>query len=90
MTAEEALAALPDTAEEIAAFLLEKGHKGIKTAPDSCPIAKYLRSEVEGFTRPVGTKIIMGETTGKDVILPPAVCRFILEFDQCVHKELFI
>lgn len=92
----KALRALGSTAEEVAARLLELGHRGQRCGCLTCPVAEYLASalpaaewyvEVSEETvyarrRPFGSPY--GAAFGKAIVLPTPlpVSEFIYKFDM--------
>lgn len=83
----EALAALPDTADGIAAHLLARGIRGARQNAECCPIANYLTGE--GFTR---VYVIETEASAEEqwlcVDLPASVTEFIDRIDDGEWPEL--
>lgn len=74
------LAALPDTPEKVAAFLLKRGHHGVRQNSCQCPLARYLEKGGAGRVRVL--KQVLSEY--RDEFLgevPEAAFRFVLLFD---------
>jgi hypothetical protein len=80
------LDALGKTSEQVADFLKARGVKGTIGNVYSCPIANYLNSlnhKVAG----VSWGSIRFQYGGC-IDTPPAVCQFIVDFDQGKYPEL--
>ncbi len=89
----EALAALPDTADGIAAHLRAKGIRGVRENPDCCPIANYLSgtgglygpdvdpSRIDAFT---------DEGDAEQVCTPAHIAEFVRRFDDGEWPELVL
>lgn len=85
---EKALKALPETADDIAAFLLKEGIKGLRVHPTQDPIARYIQSRT-GIIKGVGAdKIIINKYIEDDVLLPDGVREFTRRFDQYKYMDL--
>lgn len=76
MNTRQALAALGDTPDAVAAELRRLGVKGRRRDAFGCPIAEYLR--MLGLAGMVGTWAVNGES----LTAFPAVRDFILAFDR--------
>lgn len=92
LSLEQALAALPNSADRIAAYLAERGHKGRPQAPGACPIAAYLIAH--GLTEPIvswtGISAVVPGLRPKRRRVEPvrAVAEFIEWFDAVGYPHL--
>lgn len=86
----EALAALPDTADGIAAHLLAKGIRGVPADSSCCVLANYLTGE--GFTAASVGNFSIGacddDGGSEDVDTPKPVAEFVRRFDAGEWPEL--
>lgn len=83
---EEALAALPPTADEVAELFAEIGIKGTPGAGGHCPVANYLKQEFPADPRPV----FYYDAAVGDVFVPaPAhLFAFARAFDDGAYPDL--
>lgn len=81
----ELLNSMGNTADEVAAFLKEKGIKGNRAAAGSCPVAVYMRSQGGDATAAVFGRYGNQEYS---VHVPDPVYAFIVAFDSGVYPEL--
>lgn len=85
----EALAALPDTADGIAAHLHAKGIRGVRENAEYCPIANWLRTL--GFVGPyVAPDYIAVDQESWSVPTPGPVADFATRFDRGEWPELVL
>lgn len=94
LSLEQALADLPDTAEGIAAYLIEKECRGTREDGTCCPLANYL-GRISGFTGPfVDTSYVRaaldGDRWGHMADTPEHIRQFVLGFDRGEWPELDI
>lgn len=86
----EALAALPNTTDGIAAFFRERGIRGPIRQPRGCPVAVYLRQK--GFTNIyAGPMLITATAPNGEIqseITPQHVAWFVSRFDMRHWPEL--
>ena len=89
----EALAALPDTADDIAARLTAKGIRGVREASCNCPITNHLTGL--GFhtvsvtlSRVIATR--PGDRHPSDVRMPWWIAEFVHRFDSGEWPELVL
>jgi hypothetical protein len=90
LSLEQALAALPDTPDGIAAHLAERGIRGRRFSAQRCPIAAYVRAETGGFNVTAGrTRISATSRLGvAQAGTPLPVRHFMRRFDQGYYPEL--
>lgn len=89
LSLEEALAQLPDTADGIAAYLIERGLRGERDDGCKCPVANYLRAA--GLPDPLvdpDDAYISGVDEAERVKLPVHVREFVNRFDDGAWPEL--
>lgn len=85
---------LGDSANTVAAYLEGQGCLGKQGQPNQCPIAVYLQRQTGGHARAGSftAGVYDGETEGAKLIaftmLPPAVTRFIHEYDRNRYPKL--
>lgn len=87
----QALAALPDTADGIAAHLIALGRKGVPGDGCNCPVSNYLTGE--GFHRvwvaASWTRAYAEPSSGRQVVETPAhITEFVDRFDAGEWPEL--
>jgi hypothetical protein len=83
ITLEQALAQLPDDADEIAAYLIEQKCSGFRETGESCPVANYLTGQ--GFERVfVETGYVKAWADGDEHFIPTPepVASFVRRFDE--------
>jgi hypothetical protein len=86
----QALAALGDTADEIAASLQAQGIKGAREDNRSCPVARYLEKVFPGWEPDVqGREVILahGHEVGIEVDVEP-IGAFVQAFDDEGYPDL--
>jgi hypothetical protein len=83
-TIKQKLAELPNTPDEIAAFLTKHGITGRRGSCYRCPFANYLGHGVA--VKP--DKIILNIDTDQYMAVPEPVSEFIGRFDQGNYPEL--
>jgi hypothetical protein len=83
---EDALAALPTEADEIARVFTELGITGRRGKTCSCPVAEYLKAET-GREVEVAMDVVYS-TGAPKVVLPHHVVRFIRSFDHGRYPQL--
>lgn len=88
----EALAALPGTADDIAAHLHEQGVRGVPDIGECCPIANYLTGL--GFDR---VSVTLSRVQARppdrhldDVRTPWWIAEFVHRFDEGAWPELVV
>lgn len=89
LTLEQALAALPDTADRIAARFAADGIKGTRKDDGCCPVAVYLTSV--GLASPEVTENVIavgGDDEDLFEFTPEHVVEFIQRFDNGAWPEL--
>jgi hypothetical protein len=75
------LDSLPKTPDKIAGFLQAEGIKGFRETASLCPIANYLRRELEyKAISIITTCVLIGNISGV-VRLPEYVTDFVIKFD---------
>lgn len=82
-----------DTAPAVAAHLIARGIRGDCHEPETCAIAVYLAGAVSLPVRCIvvaasGVSLIVTAEVTRGVPLPPAVARFINDFDAGEYPEL--
>ncbi|WFG44411.1 hypothetical protein [Pseudonocardia alni] len=76
--------------EDIAAYLIEHGHRGVIGEPDACPVHQYLYAAT-GHEVSVDAPIWRADTGEDDYdrgTLPGSILGFICRFDLGKHPEL--
>lgn len=89
LTLEQALAQLPDSADGIAAYLIEQKCRGVRADSCYCPIAKYLDGAGFGSASvaDVAVEAYIGDIWyGADN--PPHITEFVRRFDKGEWPEL--
>jgi hypothetical protein len=88
----EALAALPGTANGIAAHLREQGIRGVRRAACRCPLTVYLTSL--GFFRvsvgEIHIRAASDSASGDYVVTPGRIVEFTERFDSGEWPELVL
>lgn len=94
LSLEQALAELPDTADGIAAFLIEQECRGTREDGRCCPLANYLTGTGEFINPFVDTSYVRadldGDRWGHMVDTPEHIRQFVLGFDQGQWPQLDI
>lgn len=86
VTLVEALAALPDTADGIAAMLAEAGIKGRRVSAFDCPLACWLSRQIGSSVSVAYSARIRG--TDERIPLAAATGEFRFRFDDGYYPEL--
>lgn len=89
LSLEQALAELPDTADGIAAYLIEQECHGKRKAGLRCPIANFLRGTGE-FDDPFVDRAVVYSDERYSVPTPQHVSAFVDRFDAGEWPELDI
>lgn len=85
----EAISNIPTgSPEDVAAFLQERGVRGVPTDAESCPIASYLLAETGRLCKVAYYSAHPLHKANERYLLPSAVGLFISEFDHGVYPEL--
>lgn len=86
----EALAALPDTADGIAAHLTAKGIRGVPADSYCCPVANYLTGA--GFwaasVGDIRIEVVDDDSGSEEAVTPKPVADFLRRFDSREWPEL--
>ncbi|GIF08712.1 hypothetical protein [Actinoplanes siamensis] len=96
LTLDQALAELPDTADGIAAYLIEQECRGKPRRTDCCPIANYLRGTGEFSDIDVDPEMVTvwddddrwEQGRQQEIQTPEHVASFIRRFDGGAWPEL--
>ena len=90
LTLEQALAELPDTADDIAVYLTQRGHRGRRGSPCRCPLAAYFCAACGTLDVIVGRDAIFVGSGGAvvDALTPEGVGKFMRRFDMGEWLEL--
>lgn len=84
------VAALGDTATEIARTLANKGITGKREDPERCPIANYLTEQgFRGVTVDRDTIIVNGDNERGEYVMTPAGLAFVALFDLDLGGRTF-
>jgi hypothetical protein len=84
---EQALAALPDTPDGIAALLREQGIRGVRTDPCACPLAVYLTGL--NIEAPSVTESVVSINGAEEwMFTPDHIEAFVRRFDGGAWPEL--
>lgn len=91
LSLDQALAELPDTADGIAAYLIEQECRGRRRNARCCPVANYLTGTGEFFDADVDPALIDALIEGDQearVETPAHIAEFIKRFDDGEWPEL--
>lgn len=83
----EALAALPDTSDGIAAHLAAKGIRGVREMPGCCPVANYL-TEAGFHLVEVNDDEVSADEERRCIDTPANIASFVRRFDDGEWPEL--
>lgn len=86
----EALAALPDTADGIAARFAEQGIRGVPRDSYCCPVANYLTGKgfVAAAVGDIRIEAVDEDCGCEEAVTPKPVADFLKKFDSRAWPEL--
>lgn len=80
-----------DAADDVAAFLLSRGHRGFKCVAHNCPVARFIESDTQTAGISVGPLGVFWPCVGLDYVpVSQKINEFMARFDNGDFPELVI